>query len=109
MKSFVRIARIALLLLFLVILSLALVACEPMLTIRVHNQTDETFQIFFFDKLIGKAASRGEVIFEQIGILPKYKIVAKDINGNIVYTANFTRRDVSGKKTYDVYFPPRSD
>ena len=29
------------------------------------------------------------------------------VEGNVVYTANFTKRDIRDKKTYDMYFPPQ--
>ena len=108
MKPFVSKARIGLLLIFLVTASSVLMACEPTLYITVHNQTDETIQIFFDgETFIDKAIPGGEVKFKTAGIFSHYNVTAKDLDGNVVYSANFTRDDVKGKKTHDVYFPPK--
>lgn len=111
-KSYVGVTRVGVLLIFLLALSFALVACpfpfEPAITIRVHNQTDKTLQIFYWDEtFIDNAVPGGEVKFEVDAILSKYKIIAKDMDGNVVYSVNFTGDDIKGKKTYDVYFPPK--
>ena len=113
MKSSVSIAIAGFLIIFLVILSLTLGACflplEPMLHITVHNQTDEPLQIFFDgETFIGNVVPGGEVKFETAGIYPKYKIIAKDMDGNVVYTTTFTEDDIIIKNyKYDVYFPPK--
>lgn len=86
-----------------VALSLALVACEPLVTIRVQNQTTEILKIFNDGEVfVGNASPGEEVKFQIESIYPKYKIIAKDIDGNIVYSTSFTREDVSGNRTYTV-------
>ncbi|GEM_PF-6588138 len=107
MNSFRTIARFGLLFVLLVSFSFTFEACEPGFTIRVHNQSDATLKIFFHDILIGEVASQSEVKFLEPESIREYSVVAKDVGGNVVYTANFTIRDVNGKKTYDVYFPPQ--
>jgi len=107
MKSSSGIVKTSFLLIFMVALSFALMACEPTLYITVHNQTDETLQIFLDgETFIDKAIPGGEVKFKTAGIFSHYNVTAKGIDGNLLYTANFTRDDLKGKKTYDVYFPP---
>ena len=106
MKLSSNIAKIVFLMIFLVTFFFGLGACEPMLTIRVHNQTDKTLKIFFGDAFIDYAAPEQEVKIRTLGIFPGYEIIAKDVEENVVYTANFTREDISGKKTYRVTIPP---
>ncbi len=110
MKPFGHRVRIGLLLIFLVAISSVFMACEPLIDIRIHNQTDETLQIFIDSEVfIGNALPGGEVVWEIERIQPTYNITAKDMDGNALFTANFTRDDLKGKKTYDVYFPPLED
>ena len=113
MKSCSSIAKIGFLLIFLVTLSFAIGACflplEPTLDITVHNQTDGTLQIFFGDAFIDDAVPGGEATIKTAGIFSKYKIIAKDMDENVVYSTTFTQDDLKGKKTYDVYFPPEDD
>ncbi len=111
MKSSLSIARVGFLLILLVTLSFTLGACflpgQPMLYITVHNQTDETLRIFNDYVFIDNAAPKGEVKFELPGIFAKYKIVAKDMEGNVAFATTFTRDDIIVKNyRYDVYFPP---
>ncbi len=101
---------ITLIMILLILTVSMLMACEPGIDIRIHNQTDETLQIFIDGEVfIGDAIPGGEVVWGVARIFPHYTITAKDIDGEIVYTADFTRDDLKGKKTYDVYFPPLED
>ena len=100
------IAKIVFLVLALVTLSAVISACEPLITIRVQNQTNQSIQIFNDDVFIDTAVPGGEVKYDLPAIFPDYIVVAKDAEGNVVYTANFTRRDISGKKIYSVVIPP---
>ncbi len=109
MKPSVSKVRIGLLLIFLVTVSSVFMACEPGINIRVHNQTAQTLKIFTGDTFIEDVLPGGEIDWEVVSILPKYTITAKDMDGNVLYTANYTRDDFKGKKTYDVYFPPLED
>lgn len=101
------IAKIVSAVIFLVTLAFALEACEPLITFRVQNQTHETLKVYRDDLFLGEAIAGGEVKFEIEVIYPTYNIIAKDMDGNVVYTANFTRKDISGKRTYRVVIPPR--
>jgi len=111
MNLFNSTAKTVLSLLFFVILTSAVGACipviEPALDITVHNQTNETLQIFFGAADIGQVAPGSNIKFTTGANLPFYDIIAKDTNGNIVYSVNFTQDDLKGKRRYDVYFPPR--
>jgi len=110
MNPLISKTRIWFLLFFSVTVSFILMACEPGIDIRIHNGTDETLQIFIDDEVcIGEAPPGGEVVREIERIQPKYTFIAKDIDGNVLYTANYTRADFKGKKTFDVYFPPLED
>ena len=106
MKPFVSKVKIGSLLIFLVAVSSVFMACEPIIDISIHNQTDETLKIFTGDTLIGNALPGGEIVWEIARIFLHYNVTAKDMDGNVLFTANFTRDDLKGKKTYDVYFPP---
>lgn len=97
------------LVILLVILSLALVACEPSVTIVVQNRTNETLRISYGDAFIGTSVPGGEVRFKILAYDPQgeYEIIAKDTaGGKVVYTANFTRADIGSKRTYRVTIPP---
>jgi len=104
-----RVMPTVIILIFLLLTGSILMACEPLIDISIHNETDETLQIYIGvggDVFIGDALPQGEVVWSVVRILPHYTITAKDMDGNVLYTANFTRDDLRGKKTYDVYFPP---
>ena len=115
MKSSSSIAKI---LTFLLTLTLALGTCgltgcidygTPIITIIVHNQTDETLQIFLDGEVfVGEAVPGGEMQFKTVGVSGDYIITAKDIEGNRVYDTGFTYVGRS-KRTYHVYFPPEID
>lgn len=92
---------------------------EPSLEITVHNQTDETLMIFNSDTLVGNAvpeenifignAIPGEKVKFYTGrIYPGVHdiIIAKDLEGNVVYSANLTGEDLERKRTYRVVIPP---
>ena len=100
MKITGRTAKMIPLLLFSVILSSTFGACEPTITVRVRNQTNETLQIFAGDKFIDKAAPGKEVKFETIAYNPeiKYPIIAKDEAGTVVYTQTFSLDDLKRNK-----------
>jgi hypothetical protein len=111
MKLFgAKIKKRALSLMFLIIsfsLAASALSCEPMVTIHIENQTSETLQIYYQDELfLGTAEPGGEVKWKYDAIYPTYNISGRDIAGNVVYSANFTREDLSGKKTYRVVIPP---
>jgi hypothetical protein len=97
---------------FLLLISSGLTACEPSIDITIRNQTNETLQIYIGvggDVFIGEALPGGEVVWSIERIQPHYTITVRDMDGDVLYTANFTRDDLNGKKTYDVYFPPLGD
>ena len=107
MRILYCISKIGTALFLLAGLILILAACEPGATIHVLNQTDETLQIFDGNVFIATTVSGEEKKFDLLGPLSDhYTVVAKDLEGNVVYTTNFTRRDLSGKKTYTVVIPP---
>jgi hypothetical protein len=96
--------RIVLLSLTIISLMFAFSACEPLITIRVQNQTDMVLQIyqgFTGDEIrIGSATPNGEVNFKIETIYQDYRISAKDENGNMVFSTRFRSSDLSGKKEY---------
>lgn len=80
---------------------------EPMLTIQVHNQMDKTLRIFLDgETFVGDAIPDGQLKFKTIGILSSYRVVAKDLNGNVVFSARFTQEDLKRKRTYKIVIPP---
>lgn len=97
--------RVGYLLVLLMALFVMLVACEPSIQIQVHNQTDKPLQIFIGDTFVANGSPGKVVKFETWAIAPYYQIVAKDMEGSVVYTINFTSENISGKKTYRVIIP----
>ena len=74
-------------------------ACESLIDITIHNQTDETLKIFINSEVfLANALPGGEVVWEIERIQPRYNVTAKDMDGNTLYTADFTRDDLKGKK-----------
>lgn len=104
MKSSCAITNIFLPLILLVTLSSAFVACEPSITIRVHNGADEALQVFFGDTLIGTAIPGEELKFETMTFNSPYPIIAKNREGNIIYSKTFTDADLRRIK-YRVVIP----
>ena len=109
--------KIGVFLIFLTIISFYTVAClpegctpfptEPVVDIKIHNQTNETLHIFIDGEVfIGKAFPGRTVVWETGSFYPEYKITAKDTDGNTLYIVTWTRDDVIDKETYDVYLPP---
>ena len=83
----------------LLLTSSLLMACESLIDITIHNQTDETLQIFIYSEVfLANALPGGEVVWEIERIQPRYNVTAKDMDGNTLYTADFTRDDLKGKK-----------
>ncbi|MFC1991895.1 hypothetical protein ACFLVC_04160 [Chloroflexota bacterium] len=95
----------------IVVLAPLIQACKPGLTVRVHNQANETLQIFWEGEVfVAEIVPGVEVEFLADGRYSQYKVTAKDTDGNTVYVATWTRDDIKNKNyKYDVYFPPRSD
>ena len=108
MKSYISIARIGFLLIFLAAFSFALGACEPLVTIRIHNQTNETLKIFTGDTFIDSAAPGKEVNWEIETIYNAYQISAKNIDGSTIYSKLFTREELR-INNWRVVMPPESD
>ncbi|MFC2070557.1 hypothetical protein ACFLTB_05260 [Chloroflexota bacterium] len=79
---------------------------EPEVDIRIHNQTNETLEIFDIDYYITRIEPGGVEVWETAGIFPDYTITAKDMDGNTVYEITWTNDDMKGKEMYDVYLPP---
>jgi hypothetical protein len=83
---------------------LAFSACEPLIIIRVQNQTDKQLQIYYGfvgdELLLGNAPLGGEVQHRTETIYQDYRISAKDENGNLVFSTRFRSSDLSGKKEY---------
>jgi hypothetical protein len=79
---------------------------DPVLTIQISNQTEQTLEVCNEgESFVGKVASAGEIKFQIDAIFLHYSVVAKDMQGNIVYTANFTKEGIAGKRTYRIVIP----
>ena len=100
MKIPSRIAKMIFLLVLSVILSSTFGACEPGITIRVRNHTNETLQIFYWDEFIDTVVPGKEVKFETLGYDPQreYKIIAKDEKGTVVYSRIFLLTELKRNK-----------
>ncbi len=99
------ILRISSLLIFLMTLSLIFGACEPLVEIKIRNETDQTLRIFTGNTFIDSAAPGREVIWEIESIYPKYNIIAKDMDGNSIYAKTFTQEELKRNK-WRVVIPP---
>lgn len=91
--------------LLLVGLSLALFACEPIVTIVVYNNTNDPVQIFDDGETIGTVVPGGEIRYSVESRYSDYSVIAKDTSGKVVFTHNFTRNDLQRKKTYPIIIP----
>lgn len=96
---------LCLVLLLLLAVPFFMSACEPSITIRVQNQTDKALEIFNDDVLIGIAVPGGEVKYELAVIFSHYVVIARDMDGNLVYSKVFTREDMVRNK-WRVVIPP---
>jgi hypothetical protein len=83
-------AKIGLLLIFLMTLSLIFGACEPLVEIKIHNETNQTLRIFTGETFIESAAPGKKVNWEIETIYDEYEISAKDMAENTVYAKTFT-------------------
>ena len=104
MKSYIHLIKIKLLLIFIVI-ALTLIACS-LVTLRVHNETDKTLQIFRNGVFIGQTAPGGEATSEIERYYSHYEIIAKDLDGNIIYSKTFVREEIE-EIGFRVVIPPK--
>ena len=106
MKIASRIVKMIFLLVLSMILSSTFGACEPGITIRVRNNTNETLQIFFWEEYINTVVPGKEVKFETPAYDPQeeYKIIAKDEKGTVVYSKIFSITELKNIK-YRVVIP----
>lgn len=81
-------------------------ACEPSITFKVVNKTQMNLGIYYTGVFEGTVSPSKILYFEQFANYPVFSITAKDANGNVFYSANFTRNDVKGKKTFEILIPP---
>jgi hypothetical protein len=105
MKSHRSVFKIAFIIACFLLIIFTLSACDPSVYIEVLNQSNATLKLYTGDTFVGEAKPGAKVRFETAAIFPKYEIIAKDMLGNVVYTAKFTREDISGKKNYRVIIP----
>lgn len=109
MKTLFNKVRYGIFVILIMLSCVILSACEPIINIWIYNQTHQLLYIYVDDNdtFLAAVSSGEETIWKIESIQPTYKIIAKDDHDNILYTANYTREDFSGKKTFDVYFPPQ--
>jgi hypothetical protein len=91
-------------LLLITFLSLS-IGCEPFAPIRIQNKTRQLLSIFINDTQIGDvqpgAEVRNKILLLSAG---KYNIEAKDIQGNVVYSKQFTYEEMK-KINWKVVIP----
>ncbi len=100
----------------LLIIILPLTGCEPAAPIRIKNKTDQTLYISFSYSysdhveadakrdLMG-AVKAGEELRPEIFPFPTFLIEAKDVQGNIVYSKEFSYKELE-KTDWKLVIPP---
>jgi hypothetical protein len=84
---------------FFLLTLLFAVSCEPLAPIEVRNGTTEPLMIFINDNRIGEVAPQMAIKNNIVWIKEtKYNIVAKNSQGNIVYSELFTDEDLDWVK-----------
>ncbi len=115
------IGKIGIILISLLVPVFTIIACSqedysgeyvPGIDIKVHNQTDETLQIFIWEgeEYLKGTVNPGKVlVFGRIRDLPWSQLIAKDMDGNEIYSVIWHPSDYDDNKTYyDVYLPPNN-
>ena len=105
MKLSRNLARLVFMVIFLVAISLALVACEPSIGIEIHNETDKTLNIYTGDTLIGSVDPGKELTWDTEPIYNAYQISAKDADGKTIYSDIISREEMERNK-WRVVIPP---
>ena len=105
---------ISLLLVLLTVLPLA-VACEPSAPLRVQNRTDLTLSIsvnhttgnyYMGDVTSGEEIKNSHPLIGRFGAFP---IEARDAQGNLVYSNEYTLRQLEEELHWKVVIPPLED
>jgi hypothetical protein len=88
-----------------ILLVLLLPACEPIAPIKVQNNTDQNLTIFINGINIGDVAPGGEIRNRKELIVDRYKIEAKNSQGQTLYKQERTYEDMK-KMDWKVVIPP---
>lgn len=85
--------------LILIFTMLTATACEPTVYFEVTNQTDEALLIYLDYILRGEVApgDTARISFGYIG-LQNTRLVAKNKQGEVIYSENMTQRELATKK-----------
>ncbi len=87
-------------------LLLTAIACEPAAPIKIKNDTDQILTIFIYDQRIGDVKPGEEIINKVVTIVHSdYLIEAKDVQGNIVYSKEFSYKELE-KTDWKLVIPP---
>ena len=90
-----RNSGILLLILVLVIGATFFTACEPNLPLEIENQTDTALTIYLKDNEVGTVGPNSIQKIKGIpGTLSEWQIVAKNSQGEVIFSRNFTAAEL---------------
>ena len=95
----------AIIMILLIITLYTFTACEPIAPIRIQNNTPEQLSIFIDDESIGDVAPGEEIRNELIIVNIRYRIEAKDEEGNLLYYKTFTLDEMVDELDWKVLIP----
>jgi hypothetical protein len=81
-------------------------ACEPYLPLEIENQTDMALTIYLKDIEVGNVGPKSTEKIKRIpGTLGEWQIVAKNSQGEVVFSKIFTATELH-ELDYKVAIPP---
>jgi hypothetical protein len=93
------------------ILLLVAWACEPAVRIRIQNQTDQVLSIFIggysgIGDSIGNVAPGAEIRSGGVLMYDPFRIEAKNAQGEVVYSKQFSFEELNRKMNWTVIIKP---
>ena len=96
------------LVLLIVVVLLMGAACEPYLPLEIDNQTDMALTIYLKDNEVGNVGPKSTEKIKRIpGTLGEWQIVAKNSQGEVVFSKIFTPAELQ-ELDFRVVIPPPS-
>jgi transposase-like protein len=78
----------------LLILLVPLLSCDYEYTVKIKNETDQTLTVYIRDKLQNEVKPGETIKGKLISVYLRHLFVAKDMQGNILYTREFTKYEL---------------
>jgi len=98
------IQKVLMIISLVILLVLLLPACEPIAHIKIQNKTEQNLTIFINDINIGDVAPGGEIRNRKEWVTERYKIEAKNSQGQTLYKQEITYEDMK-KMDWKVVIP----